>query len=159
MGNHNRFGKVKGKAQQLRSAIKNRYTRLRNDERALKAFGRGYTIAIVYLSLLSPVHAVDKFDELLDKALQNITDHTLDELVEELFQKFMNQTLTNQTPAETVGRLAALKNWFQKLNLSDFRQCFTAFGLSQLVGCSPYYIMGFVSGLLTYKLYKRWKLK
>ena len=133
-----RVSKIKSSIHRLRTKVRNKYHRLREDERAWKSFQKGYRIGLLYFLVIRPAQAIDTLDELLERALQNVTD---------------------TTPAKAVGKLTAVKNWLQKLNLSDFSQCFTTFGLAKLAGCSPYYVMGFISALLTYKVYKHWKPK
>ena len=78
------------------------------------------------------------------------------------YEKFLAKILNKTTPVETVKKLTAVKNWLQKLNLADLRQCYTIFGIggiSKVIGCMPYYALGFVTAILSYKLYKYWKLK
>ena len=137
---HRRVTKIKSNIRRLNRKLKTQYRKFRQDERAWKSFQTGYRLGILYVFLVKPAQAIDTLDQLLERAkeLQNITD---------------------ATPAEAVGKIAAVRNWLQNLNLSALRQCFTTFGISKLVGCSPCYVMGFVSALLSYKLYKYWKLK
>ena len=132
---HRRVGKVTSRIRRLNGKLRKKYQKFKADEKALKAFQRGFRLGLLYVLILRPVQAIDSFEEFLERVL--------------------NET----TPVETVGKLTVVKNWLQKLNLSDFRQCFTTFGLSKLVGCTPYYTIGFMCALLTFKFYKYWKLK
>ena len=101
-------------------------------------------MGLFYLLIVRPAYAIDTLDELLERArqLQNITEAN--------------------NPAEAVGKIAAVRKWLQNLNLADLRQCYTMFGIagiSKAFGCTPYYAIGFVTAILSYKLYKYWKLK
>ena len=128
-------GKIKSSIRRLNGRLKSRYRKFRQDERAWKSFQKGYRLRLLYLLVLRPAHAIDSYKEFLTKVL--------------------NET----TPIETVGKLTAVKNWLQKLNLPATRECFTTFGISKLVGCTPYYAVGFLFALATVKFYHYWKLK
>ena len=138
---HRRVSKVRSSIPRLNGRLKKKYQKFKEDKKALKSFQTGYKLSILYLLVVRPAQAVDTFEQFLEKAQE--------------LQQVFNET----TPVEAVGKLAALKNWLQKLNLSDFRQCFTTLGMGQLIGCSLYYLLSFVSAVLSYKLFKYWKLK
>ena len=138
---HRRAGKIRSKVRRVKKKLKSRWQKFKANKAAWKSFEKGYRLGILYRLVLRPVHAIDTLDEILERAQQNVTD---------------------LTPVEAIGKFSALRNWFQRLNPSDFRQCMTTLGMggmTKIIGCTPYYVIGFVSALLTYKLFKYWRFK
>ena len=131
----NRVKKFKSSIQRLKTKVTNKCRKFQEDKEAWASFQRGYKMSVLYLFIVRPVQAIDTLDELLERArnLQNITD---------------------TTPAEAVGKLGALRNWFQKLNLPAIRECIPTLGMGKLVGCSPYYLVGFLVAVFGYKYFK-----